>query len=334
MRDFTYEDLLENVSSLGERPYRAAQLYRWIYGKSAPSIDAMTDISRALRERLRRDFYIGGITAAGALEAADGTVKMVFRLDGGLKIESVIIAEPDRTTLCVSSQAGCALGCAFCMTGRGGYKRDLKLSELTGQVFAARRFLKGGAPLTNIVLMGMGEPLINYDNVVRFVNILTDERGFGYSHNRVTVSTAGITPAIKRLGEDTSVNLAVSLNAPTDKLRSLLMPVNKKYPLKDLIKALKEYPLRGKRRITIEYVLLSGVNDSDAHARSLKKVLKGVRCKINIIPFNRFPGAAFTRPEEGRVRAFGDILMRGGYTVVTRKSRGADIGAACGQLKG
>ncbi len=333
MRDFTYEDLLEKVSSLGERPYRAAQLYRWIYAGGAPSIDAMTDISNVLRERLGREFYIGGIDAAEAGEAADGTVKMVSSLDGGLKIESVIIPEAERTTLCVSTQAGCALGCAFCMTGKGGYKRDLKLSELTGQVFAARRFLKGGV-LTNIVLMGMGEPLMNYENVVRFVGILTDERGFGYSHNRVTVSTAGIVPAIKRLGEDTSVNLAVSLNAATDELRSLLMPVNKKYPLTDLIRALKEYPLRGKRRITVEYVLLSGVNDADSDARALKKVLNGVRCKINIIPFNPFPGAPFKRPEAGRVRAFGDILMRGGYTVITRKSRGADIGAACGQLRG
>ncbi|GMR04230.1 MAG: 23S rRNA (adenine(2503)-C(2))-methyltransferase RlmN [Thermodesulfobacteriota bacterium] len=334
LRGFTYGDILDLVSSLGERPYRASQIYGWLYAGKAPSIDAMTDISTALRQRLKSALYIGPLEITAVMESSDGTRKLVFRLDDGAGIESVVIPGGARTTLCVSSQVGCALACAFCLTGAMGFKRNLSLAELTGQVFSAGEVLAGGPELTNIVLMGMGEPLLNCDNVVKFVNILTDAKGFGFSHNKVTVSTAGIIPGIKRLGEETDANLAVSLNAPDDELRSALMPVNKKYPLADLIEALEAYPLKGKRRITVEYVLLGGVNDADSHAVALKKILARIRCKVNLIPFNVYPGAVFRSPEEDRVFRFADILRSAGYTVVIRKSKGAGIGAACGQLKG
>ncbi|MEK7773670.1 MAG: 23S rRNA (adenine(2503)-C(2))-methyltransferase RlmN [Deltaproteobacteria bacterium] len=334
LRDFTYPELSREVEALGERPYRAAQLYGWVFHRDAIGIDSMTDISFALRERLKPEYCIKGVDILHVKESEDGARKFLSALDDGSKMESVLIPEQDRLTLCVSSQAGCALGCLFCMTGASGFTRNLKLSEMAGQVFAARGLLKDGERITNIVLMGMGEPLNNYDNVIRFLSVLTDGKGLGFSHNKVTVSTAGVVPGIKKLGYDTNANLAVSLNATTDEVRSRIMPVNKRYPIAELLSALKEYPLKNKKYITIEYVLIKGINDAAEDARRLVKLLRGVTCKINLIPFNPFTGAAFKRPDAEAVNAFHKIVYDAGYTVIVRASKGADIQAACGQLRG
>lgn len=334
LRDFTYEEMLEEVRELGEKPYRAEQIYGWVYRKGAVDIDSMTDISKALRERLREEYFVGGLKVLEVKRSVDGTKKFLSELSDGSRIESVLIPEGDRLTLCVSSQAGCALGCRFCMTGMTGFTRNLILSELNGQVFAARELLEEGEAITNVVLMGMGEPLNNYENVLRFISILTDGKGFGFSHNKVTLSTAGLVPGIRRLANDADINLAVSLNATTDEVRDRIMPINRKYPLEELLDALKDYPHHGKKHITIEYVMLANVNDSIEDARRLVKLLRGIPCKINLIPFNPFPGARFQPPENHRVSTFSKILQDAGYFTIVRSSKGSDIQAACGQLKG
>lgn len=334
LRNLIYEDLLQEVKALEEKPYRALQIYSWVFRFGVTSIDAMTDISKASREKLKELFFIGGQNEVKVTASSDGTKKFLSTLDDGLSVESVLIPGEDRLTLCVSSQAGCALKCAFCVTGKMGFSRNLTLSELCSQVLSARAILSPNERVTNVVLMGMGEPLLNYDNVIKFINILTDSRAFGFSHNKVTLSTAGIIPGIKRLGEDAKINLAVSINATDDKTRGDIMPVNAKYPLKELISALKDYPLANKRFITIEYVLLKGVNDGDARAVELARLLRGIRCKINLIPFNGWQGARFETPDEPSVTRFADILRRAGYETFIRFSKGADVGAACGQLSG
>ncbi len=333
LRDITYEGFLDLAVSMGEKPYRAGQLYRWVYARGVSSIDEMTDISLALRERLKEKYCITGPSLVDTFSSEDGTVKLVYELSDGLRIQSVIMPEGKRTTVCVSTQAGCALGCGFCLTGTGGYKRNLTLSEMVTQILSAGALAGEGRSITNIVFMGMGEPLLNLDTLIEFINILVDPAGFAISHNRITVSTAGITPGLQRLGTDTNVNLAVSLNAATDSLRSELMPVNRKYPLSGLMEGLRSYPLHGKKHLTIEYVLLGGVNESADDARALVRLLASLKCKINLIPFNPFAGAAFKSPRDEDVERFRDILMKSGYMAVIRKSRGADIGAACGQLK-
>ncbi len=334
LRDFTYDELLCEVELLGQKPYRASQIYRWTFARAAPDIDSMTDISKVFRERLKELYCIRAPEVSLVRSSADSTVKFLTTLDDGAVIESVIIPEERRTTLCVSSQVGCALDCGFCMTARGGLERNLTLAELTGQVFSARAILGEADPITNVVLMGMGEPLMNYDNVVRFLDVLIDGKGFGFSHNKVTLSTAGVVPGIKRLARDSNVNIAVSLNATTDAVRSRLMPINKKYPIKELMAVLAKYPLSGKKHITIEYVLIKGVNDSDEDARRLAKLLKPIKSKINLIPFNPFPGAAFKPPTGQRLSAFYKLLQSRKLNVVIRASKGTDIEAACGQLRG
>ncbi len=334
LRDFTYNELLAEVEGLGERAYRAGQLYRWIFARAAPDIDSMTDISKAFRERLKGLYCIKAEEASEVRTSVDGTVKFLTHLDGGAVIESVIIPEQRRTTLCVSSQVGCALGCGFCMTAQGGFGRNLTLAELAGQVLNAQAILGAAKPLTNVVLMGMGEPLLNYDNVVRFLGVLADGKGFGFSHNKITLSTAGVVPGIKRLGRESNVNLAVSLNATTDAVRSRIMPINRLHPLRYLMASLAEYPLSGKKHITIEYVLMKGVNDSDADARRLVKLLKPIKSKINLIPLNPFPDCAFSPPDGKRLTAFYKILQAAKQNVVIRASKGAEIQAACGQLRG
>jgi 23S rRNA (adenine2503-C2)-methyltransferase len=329
----TYEDFLALAAAMGEKPYRAGQLYKWVYSRGLSAIDEMTDISLDLRERLKKEFFIGGSSLEETITAADGTVKLIYALSDGLKIQSVIMPDDTRTTVCLSTQAGCALGCGFCLTGTGGFTRNLALSELAGQVLTAREVAGEGRKITNIVFMGMGEPLLNYETLLRFIGILTDSAGFAISHNKITVSTAGITPAIARLGRDTNVNLAISLNAPDNAKRTALMPVNKRYTLAGLMKTLRAYPLQGKKRLTMEYVLLAGVNDSADDAKKLLQLLRGLRCKVNLIPFNPFSGASYKRPGEAAVELFRDILIKGGVMAVIRKGRGLDIGAACGQLK-
>jgi len=334
LRDFTYGELLAEVARLGEKPYRAEQLYAWIFRRRAVSIDEMTDISKLLRERLKQEYLIKGDAVVDVLEAPDGTRKFLTELSDGSRIESVLIPESGRLTLCVSSQAGCALSCRFCMTAEGGLVRSLTLSELAGQVFSAAALLEEGEKITNIVLMGMGEPLANYDNVMRFIGVLTDGKGLGFSHNKVTLSTAGLIPELKRFAREGNVNIAVSLNATTDEVRTRLMPINRKYPIAELLAALKEYSLGRREHITIEYVLIKGVNDSLEDARRLVYMLTGIRCKVNLIVFNPYPGSQFEPPDEKAMNAFWQVVKDAGYTVLIRWSKGGDIQAACGQLRG
>ncbi len=351
LRDLDKDGLTALMESFGEKPYRARQVYDWLFHKNAASISDMTDLSLSLRDRLEEDgFYLGSPELIQERMSSDGSMKLVLGFNDGERAECVLIPDDNRLTLCISSQSGCALGCEFCMTGivgtkrtykdagRTGAGRNLTQSELIGQVRMAEEFVRKGVfeghiAVTNIVLMGMGEPLLNLDNVVSFIGILTDQGGMGYAARRVTLSTAGIVPAIKELGKRaTGINLAVSLNAATDEMRDWLMPINKKYPLKQLILALREYPLKKRRRITIEYVLLKGINDTDKDAKRLARLLRHVECMINLIPFNPFPGTEFERPEDVEVVRFQHLLLEEGYTAYIRASRGPDIGAACGQL--
>ncbi len=321
------------ISSLGERPFRGRQLAKWIYKKGVTDIERMTDLSAPFRLLLSHHARITLPSVRGMTAAADGTVKFLLGLSDGTCIESVIIPDEERTTLCVSSQAGCALGCAFCVTGSLGLTRNLTSGEIVGQVLAAQNYLREhGGVLTNIVFMGMGEPLLNYEQVSRALAIILSDWGLSFSWRHVTVSTAGIPEGIARLGREVLVNLAVSLNAPDDPTRDRIMPVNRKYPLDVLMAALRAYPLKRGRRITIEYVLLKGINDTDDHARALARLVKGIPVKINLIPFNAFTDARFDRPDDSRVFAFQEILISAHLNAIIRKSKGGDIAAACGQL--
>jgi 23S rRNA (adenine2503-C2)-methyltransferase len=331
------EDFL--AKSVGLPSYRAKQLLHWIYEKGATDINEITEFSKPLRERLSRTAYISNLELIKRQVSADGTEKFLFGLEDGNRIESVLIPEGhgppprgDRLTLCVSSQAGCALGCRFCITGRSGFARDLEAHEIVDQFLSARRKLPGDRALTNIVFMGMGEPLNNLENVSEALWRLTGPAKF--SKRRVTVSTSGNVPGINRLpAMAPAVNLAVSLNAADDRTRDSLMPINKRYKLKDLFGALRRYPLPARGRITFEYVLIKDVNDRDEDARRLIKLLQGMRCKVNLIPFNESAGILFRAPSEGRVLAFQKILTDADLTALVRKSKGADIRAACGQLR-
>ncbi len=283
---------------------------------------------------LAREFAIARLGVEGVETSVDGSRKYLFRLADGKRIEAVLIPERSHYTLCVSSQVGCALGCRFCLTGGGGLERDLSTGEIVSQVRDVIRDVPGPPGLTNIVFMGMGEPLANFAGLADALDILTDNGGgYSFAGRRVTVSTAGIVPRIAELGRQTTVNLAVSLNAADNETRSRLMPVNRAYPLEELIDACVRYPLRPHRRITFEYILLEGINDSPEDARRLARLLRPVRAKINLIPFNRHEGSAFAEPEEAAVLAFQEILLKARYTAVIRRSKGRDISAACGQLR-
>jgi 23S rRNA (adenine2503-C2)-methyltransferase len=329
-------EIEEFVISRGEKPYRAKQLLRWIYQRGVSNFDEMTDLSRDFRDTLSRDARVTRLSAEENVVSEDGTVKIRFRLDDGLVIESVLIPEEKRTTLCISSQVGCSLGCAFCRTGRMGFFRNLSAQEIVGQVISAREYWsrEGGSylPVTNIVFMGMGEPLLNYDEVKRTIDILLCGWGFGFSWRRITLSTAGIPPLMLKLGGERLINLAVSLNAPDDDTRNRIMPINKKYPLRELIGALRNYPLKRGRRITLEYVLLHRINDSLDHARALVQLIRGLKVKVNLIPFNPYPGSSFTSPPEKDVLRFQEILIDAHIHAIVRKSKGGEIAAACGQL--
>lgn len=334
IKDLTLSEIEQQLASFGEKPYKALQVFAWAFDKGVGSFDEMTDISTELRERLKKKFHISRPNIIAKEKSNDGTQKLLLELDDKNRIESVLIPEADRLTLCVSSQAGCPLNCGFCMTGKGGFVRNLKLSEMVDQVFAARSLLPPDKKITNLVLMGMGEPLLNYEEVVKFLNIAVHQKGLGFAPRRVTVSTAGIAPMIERLGMETKVNLAVSLNAVSNDVRDRLMPINKKYPLNVLLKACKEYPAARNRHITFEYILISGINDSMEDAKRLAHLLSGIKCKINLIPFNPFPGSEFDRPPDNDVSMFYKTLMDAGCVAMIRISKGRDISAACGQLKG
>ncbi len=325
------EELKTFMSAQGLPAYRARQLLHWIYEKRATSAEEITEFSQKLRRQLDQVAWIGNLELLDRAVSADGTQKFLFGLDDGDSIESVLIPDEDRLTLCISSQAGCAMGCAFCRTGKGGLRRNLQAYEIVDQVISVGREI---APrrITNIVLMGMGEPLKNLDEVSDALHRMN--RLLQISKRRITVSTCGVVPGIEQLAfKAPEVNLAVSLNATTDEVRGRIMPINKRYPIKALLKACRRYPLQKRRRITFEYVMLAGVNDTDEDAYRLTDLLRGIPCKINLIPFNELEGIKYRRPDEGRVLEFQTILVDAGLTAIVRKSKGQDILAACGQLR-
>lgn len=324
---------LDLVRRLGWPAYRARQILRWIHKKRARSIETMTDLSRAEREQLTAIARIGRAAEVEVLRSADGSRKFLARLDDGLTVESVLIPEGRRLTLCLSTQVGCTLDCGFCLTGRMGLKRNLKAHEIVDQVLTVQDRLEPGETLTNVVLMGMGEPLANLDAVSDAIARMTDpDWGLGIPARRITLSTAGLAVRLAEVAP-LGVNLAISLNATTDPQRERLMPaVNRLHPLGDLLAACRAYPLPPGRRLTFEYVLLAGVNDTEQDARRLTKLLNGMRCKVNLIPFNEFAGSPYRRPEEPAVQKFQAILRQAGFDAFIRKSKGRDVLGACGQL--
>jgi len=336
--DLNAAALQRYFAELGEKPFRATQVLRWMHQRGASRFEDMSDLAKSLREKLVQAASIEAPEVVGDSTSADGTRKWLIKVDGANAVEAVYIPEPRRGTLCVSSQAGCVLDCAFCSTGKQGFNRNLSTAEIVGQLWIARRELGVGAGvnrLTNVVLMGMGEPLLNLDNVVPALDLMLDDNAYGLSRRRVTVSTSGVIPGMDRLAAECPVALAVSLHAPNDELRDRLVPVNRKYPLRDLLAACNRYLLRAPRDfITFEYVMLAGVNDADHHARELLAIAAEVKCKFNLIPFNPFPASGFERSTAERIRRFAEILQRAGITVTTRRTRGEAIDAACGQLAG
>ena len=325
------------VSWLEERhieSYRAAQVFKWIYLRQVDRFDLMTDIAKNIRTLLEDHFTIDRLQIENIETSKDGSRKYLFTLKDEKRIESVLIPERDHYTLCTSSQVGCAQGCRFCLTARGGLQRNLSKAEIVSQVRDVKNELDDSKPLSNVVFMGMGEPLANYKNLVAAIEIITDSRfGLGFAGRRVTVSTAGLVPRLVSLGRDTKVNLAVSLNAADNHTRDRLMPINRKYPIEKLLEACRLFPLTGGRRITFEYVLLKNVNDSNEDARRLAKLLRPIKSKINLIPFNSHEGCPFQRPDEDAIVRFQNILIDRNYTVIIRRSKGQDISAACGQLR-
>jgi len=336
--DLDREGLVQFFIERGEKSFRASQLMKWIYGHGVCDFDAMTNISKDLRHTLQDCARIGLPEVVTDSLSEDGSRKWLLRLEDGNCIETVYIPEAERGTLCVSSQVGCVLNCSFCSTAQQGFNRNLSSGEIIAQVWIAAQALgqtlDGPRRISNVVMMGMGEPLLNYDNVVRAMGVMLDDFGYGLSKRRVTLSTAGVVPAIGNLLQDCDVSLAVSLHAPDDELRDELVPLNRKYPISELLQACKEYVGEGRRRVTFEYVMLDGVNDSDRHARQLASILEGVPAKINLIPFNPFPETRYKRSPDTRIDRFFEILNRAGIVTITRRTRGDDIDAACGQLAG
>jgi 23S rRNA (adenine2503-C2)-methyltransferase len=332
--ELTRDQLLAWLTERDIAAYRTDQILKWIYLRQADSFDQMTDISKDVRGLLAQQFEIRRLEAEKIETSRDGSRKYLFKLGDGKHIESVLIPERDHFTLCVSSQVGCALGCLFCQTATGGFERNLARAEIVGQVRDIKNELNNSEQLRNIVFMGMGEPLANYQNLISALDTITDnDYGLRFATRRITVSTAGLVPCILALGRKTKVNLAISLNATDNHTRSRLMPINRKFPIEDLLEACRHYPLPAGRRITIEYILIKGVNDTVADAERLAKLLQSIRCKINLIPLNPHGGCAFKRPSETAIQAFFKILYDKNYTVIIRRSKGEDISAACGQLR-
>jgi len=331
----TREGLAAWLAARGIAPYRAAQILRWVHRRRVTDFEAMTDLSRELRALLAAHWRIAPPAIRERLASADGTEKFLFGLEDGEAVEGVLLPERGHLTLCVSSQVGCAQGCRFCLTGRGGFRRNLRAAEIVGQVLSVRRAIPEPERLTNLVFMGMGEPLANLENLLRALAVLTDaDLGAGFAAKRITVSTAGIAPQMLEFGRKSRVSLAVSLNAADDETRSRLMPVNRTWPLAELLAACRRYPLPPGRRLTFEYILIRGVNDSPADARRLCRLLAPLRCKVNLIPFNPHPGSDFARPAEETILAFQEVLLAARLTAIIRRSKGEDILAACGQLRG
>ncbi len=337
--DLDHEALKTFFVGLGEKPFRATQVLKWIHQFGVDDPAVMTNLSKDLRRRLAECAVVRAPEIVADRLAVDGTRKWLMQLPDGNAVETVFIPEADRGTLCVSSQVGCSLNCSFCATGYQGFSRNLTAGEIIGQVLQANRQLRpdprGERVITNVVLMGMGEPLLNFDNVVTAMRILLDDHAYGLSWRRVTLSTAGLVPLIDRLRETCRVSLAVSLHAPDDRLRDELVPINRKYPLAKLLNACRRYAEGDRqRRVTFEYVMLDGVNDSLGHAHALARLLAGIPAKVNLIPFNPFAGSRYRRSAQARIDRFREVLLAAGLMTITRKTRGEDIDAACGQLAG
>lgn len=355
IKDLTADQLTRWLAERGMASYRAKQILGWVYLRQADDFESMTDLGKADRALLAEHFFIDRLRKRRMEISSDGTRKYLFELSDGHRIETVLIPEKDHYTLCVSSQAGCALGCRFCLTAGGGFKRNLSQGEITAQIrdisreidsretgpdeeqsdeeLSPEKLPNDPRRLTNLVFMGMGEPLANYENLINALGVITQsDYGLKISSRRITVSTSGLVPEIERLGRETDVNLAISLNAADNKTRDSLMPINRKYPIETLLEACRRYPLRPRRRITFEYILIEGVNDDPADANRLAKLLRPIRCKINLIPFNPHPGSDFRRPGETAIQRFREVLLNHNYTTIIRYSKGLDISAACGQL--
>lgn len=351
--DFDLDGLAVFCERLGEKRFRATQLFRWIHQKGASDFDQMSDLAKSLREKLKTTARIQGLTVITQQESTDGTIKWLFDVGAGDAVEAVYIPEDDRGTLCVSSQAGCAVGCRFCSTGHQGFSRNLSTGEIVAQIWFVEHFLRNRLKrelqpgedhrvVTNVVMMGMGEPLQNYSALIPALRVMLDDHGYGLSRRRLTVSTSGVVPMMDRLSEDCPVALAVSLHAPNDPLRDGLVPLNRKYPIKELLDTCQRYLAHAPRDfITFEYCMLDGVNDQPEHARELLALMSdfrrragGVGCKLNLIPFNPFPESGLKRSPLDRVQAFAKVLLDGGIVTTVRKTRGDDIDAACGQLAG
>lgn len=331
--EFTSEELDDFcIRALSQRPGRGRRVAAWLFRQNISDLNLMVDVNRRLRESLLQKARISRVEVCDRQTAADGTMKFLYRLEDGKTVEGVLIpGKNDRLTLCVSSQVGCAVGCAFCLTATSGLTRNLSVGEMTGQVLAARKL--SGAQITNIVLMGQGEPLNNYAALKRFIAVASDMNGMAIPPRKITVSTSGLVPMIDRLGRETGASLAVSLNATTDEVRDRLIPVNKAYPIPMLMESIRRFCVNRKGRVLIEYVMLAGVNDSEADARRLLQLLEDIPCMVNLLPFNSFPGAAFERPDMDRVNSFWKVLQGSGITTIVRYSKGSEISAACGQLK-
>ena len=334
------EEIGDRLLNLGLQKFRNGQVWHWLYHKGATSFEEMTTLSKKVRAQLGQTFSIKRPMVGEKQTSSDGTIKWLIKFEDGAKAETVFIPEEDRGTLCISSQVGCTLNCSFCHTGTQRLVRNLSSSELVGQILIALDELSAwpsaqvGRPLTNIVLMGMGEPLYNLENVIKALKIIMDNEGISISKRRITLSTSGIVPEFNRCGLETDVNLAISLHAVTDEVRDILVPINKRYPIKELMSACREYPgVSNSRRITFEYVMLKGINDSTSDARALIKLMEGIPAKINLIPFNPWPGSPYECSEKKQIEEFAKIVLKAGYPSPVRTPRGNDILAACGQLK-
>ncbi|QSX34835.1 bifunctional tRNA (adenosine(37)-C2)-methyltransferase TrmG/ribosomal RNA large subunit methyltransferase RlmN [Shewanella avicenniae] len=340
--DLDRKALRELFAQWGEKPFRADQLMKWIYHFGVDDFEQMTNINKKLREKLAANCEIVAPEISQYQKSTDGTIKFAINVGDGQEVETVYIPEEDRATLCVSSQVGCALECTFCSTAQQGFNRNLKVSEIIGQIWRVAQFLgfqkdTGERPITNVVMMGMGEPLLNLSNVIPAIEIMLDDFAFALSKRRVTLSTSGVVPALDKLGESLDIALAVSIHAPNDALRNELVPINKKYPLQEFLAAIRRYIGKtnaNRGRVTLEYVMLDHINDSTDQAHELAQLMKDTPCKVNLIPFNPYPGSPYGRSSNSRIDRFSKVLMDYGFTVVVRKTRGDDIDAACGQLAG
>tara|TARA_R110002153_G_scaffold53487_4_gene149142 strand:+ start:11252 stop:12397 length:1146 start_codon:yes stop_codon:yes gene_type:complete len=340
--DLTRDGLRAFFNEMGEKPFRAEQIMKWIYQQGVADFEQMTNLNKALRTKLQAKCEIKAPEIAYQQNASDGTIKFALKLEGGQEVETVWIPDGDRATLCVSSQVGCALECTFCSTAQQGFNRNLKVSEIIGQVWRVATTIglnndTAKRPITNVVMMGMGEPLLNVKNVVPAMELMMDDLAFGLSKRRVTLSTSGVVPALDMLGDQIDVALAISIHAPDNALRDVLVPVNKKYPLEVFLASVRRYLAKSNAnqgKVTVEYVMLNGINDSTDQAHALAKVMADTPCKINLIPFNPYPGSPYTCSSNSRIDRFAKVLMEYGLIVVVRRTRGEDIDAACGQLVG